>query len=107
GTRPQMTEGRHSWVVWNRGPVPSWVRFEAAGPAIFTEVHEFKNGAATVIPPRESLRVPVVWATRRANGPVSRHLSLGTSDPRTPRIELEIKGDVVGTGPRASEAGTR
>lgn len=82
--------GKHTFVIRNEGDAP--LKLTKEGTTCKCTLSELAKGE---VPPGESVEVTLEWHPQAYAEEFAQTATLGTNDPRQPKIELRISGSVV------------
>lgn len=91
GVMAHMTERKHTWTIRNKGKGP--LKLINEGTTCQCTMLQLPKDAAQEIPPGGSLAIDLSW-TPKVTGNFKQTATIGTNDPRQPKIVLSAEGKV-------------
>jgi hypothetical protein len=91
GAMSTQKEGKHKWIVRNRGEGDLELWLDGSS-CVCTIAKLKKEGAKEVLPPGQSTEVELEWKTKDMVGEFSKNATIGTNDPSRPQFRLNVHG---------------
>ncbi len=90
GTMDMQAEGRHDFIFTNAGDAP--LRLTTGDTSCRCTLSKLEREE---VMPGDSTKVTLTWTAKDITGPFRQTAHIETTDPRQPRVELTISGNVT------------